>query len=70
MRVFLFVIIYLLSNLHAFALKNKGQINFELERSKYSNNNFSFTNSNANEINLPDKKYLNFYHLLKYLPSV
>jgi hypothetical protein len=60
---FIFAIICLFSNLHAFASENKGQINFELGRSKSSDNNFSLPNSNENEINLPDEKYLNSYRI-------
>jgi len=46
-----------------FDLKDKGQINLEIGRSKTLDNNFSLPNQSSNEINLPDKKYLNSYRL-------
>jgi hypothetical protein len=64
MRIFFIcTAVYLLSITRVFASENKGQINFEIGRSKSSDNNFSLPNSNENEINLPDGKYLNSYRI-------
>ena len=60
---FLCIIVYLLSVVQVFASEDKGQINFEIGRSKSLDNNFSLPNQSANEINLPDGKYLNSYRI-------
>ena len=60
---FLCIIFYLLSVVQVFASEDKGQINFEIGRSKSLDNNFSLPNQSANEINLPDGKYLNSYRI-------
>ncbi|MFT6259423.1 MAG: hypothetical protein ACJA0S_001415 [Rickettsiales bacterium] len=58
-----FTIIYLMTNLQAFATESRGQINIELGRSKSSDNNFSLPNSSENEINLPDDQSFNSYRI-------
>ena len=60
---FLCTAVYLLSITQVFASEDKGQINFEIGRSKSLDNNFSLPNQSANEINLPDGKYLNSYRI-------
>lgn len=60
---FLCIIVYLLSVVQVFASEDKAQINFEIGRSKSLDNNFSLPNQSANEINLPDGKYLNSYRI-------
>lgn len=60
---FLFIIIFLTSNIEAFAFSNKGQINFEIGSAKSLDNNFSLPNQTSNEINLDNGNSLSYYRI-------